>query len=139
MVCAYVQEDNPRALASGLSPLHKRNHTIIFFVHQHACVHCEIFDVKYWNIIQRCNKLEIVTYNTPLHFINTPTVTAKIKNNPTPTPTKISMVYSPKIPTKDIINILFKSYKTHVVHFLFLELVPQTNLGWSAVCGCGIS
>ena len=26
MVCAYVREDNPRALASGLSPVHMHNH-----------------------------------------------------------------------------------------------------------------
>ena len=28
MVCAYVWEDNPRALASGLSPVHMHSHTI---------------------------------------------------------------------------------------------------------------
>ena len=28
MVCAYVREDNPRTLASGLSPVHAHNHTI---------------------------------------------------------------------------------------------------------------
>ena len=28
MVCAYVREDNPRALASGLSPVYMHNHTI---------------------------------------------------------------------------------------------------------------
>ena len=28
MVCAYIREDNPRALASGLSPVHAHNHTI---------------------------------------------------------------------------------------------------------------
>ena len=30
MVCAYVQEDNPQALASGLSPVHAHNHTITY-------------------------------------------------------------------------------------------------------------
>ena len=29
MVCAYVREYNPRAIASGLSPVHMHNHTII--------------------------------------------------------------------------------------------------------------
>ena len=48
MVCASVQENNPRALASGLSPVHTHNHTITALLHQHAWhfVHCEIFDVK---------------------------------------------------------------------------------------------
>ena len=70
--------------------------------------------------------LELMTYNTPLHFINTTTVIAKIKNNPTPTPTKISMVYSPKIPTKEILNILFKSSKTHVVQ-MFISEISSAN------------
>ena len=43
MVCAYVREDNPRALVSGLSPEHTHNHTITS-MHVHF-VHCEIFDV----------------------------------------------------------------------------------------------
>ena len=37
MVCAYVSEDNPRALARGLSPVHMHNHTITFSLHQYAC------------------------------------------------------------------------------------------------------
>ena len=41
-VCAYVREDNTRALASGLSHLYTHNHTLTFSVHQHTC--CEIFD-----------------------------------------------------------------------------------------------
>ena len=53
MICAYVQEDNPQALVSGLSPVHTHNHTITALLH---FVHCEIFDVKHWNITQRCNK-----------------------------------------------------------------------------------
>ena len=36
MVCVYVREDNPRALASGLSPVHTHNHTITFSLHQHG-------------------------------------------------------------------------------------------------------
>ena len=36
MVCAYVREDNPRVLASTLSPIHTHNHTIIALLHQHA-------------------------------------------------------------------------------------------------------
>ena len=52
MVCAYVRESNPRALASGLSPVHTRTHTITALLHQHAMdvVKCEIFDVEHWNI-----------------------------------------------------------------------------------------
>ena len=48
MVCAYVREDNPQALANGLSPVHQHNHTITLFyctsMHEHF-VHCEIFGV----------------------------------------------------------------------------------------------
>ena len=43
MVCVYVREANPRALASGLSPVHTHNLTITS-MHVHF-VHCEIFDV----------------------------------------------------------------------------------------------
>ena len=32
MVCAYVQEDNPRTLACGLSPVYTHNHTITLIV-----------------------------------------------------------------------------------------------------------
>ena len=42
MVCAYVREDNPRALASGLSPVHAHNHTITALLHQHACALCAL-------------------------------------------------------------------------------------------------
>ena len=40
MVCAYVREDNPRASASGLSPVHTHSHTINALLLQHACVLC---------------------------------------------------------------------------------------------------
>ena len=40
MVCAYVREGNPRALASELSPVHTHNHTITALLHQHACAPC---------------------------------------------------------------------------------------------------
>ena len=40
MVCAYVREGNPRALASGLSPVHTHNHTITALLHHHACALC---------------------------------------------------------------------------------------------------
>ena len=59
MVCAYRWEDNPRGLASGLSPVHVHNHTItalLTSMHVHF-VHCEISDVKHSNITQRCNKV----------------------------------------------------------------------------------
>ena len=36
MVCASVQEDNPRGLESGLSPVHMQNHTITYLSHQFA-------------------------------------------------------------------------------------------------------
>ena len=55
MACAYVREDNPLALASGLSPVHAHSHTKTALLHQHH-VHCEISDVKHSNITQRCNK-----------------------------------------------------------------------------------
>ena len=42
MVCAYVREDNPRALASGLFPVHTHNHTITALLHQHACAICAL-------------------------------------------------------------------------------------------------
>ena len=32
--CAYVWDDNPRALANGLSPVHTLNHTITTLVFQ---------------------------------------------------------------------------------------------------------
>ena len=37
MVCASVQENNPRAVASGLSPVHTHNHTITFLLHKDVC------------------------------------------------------------------------------------------------------
>ena len=40
MVCVYVREDNPQALASGLSPVQTHSHTITFLLHQHACALC---------------------------------------------------------------------------------------------------
>ena len=50
LICAYVREDNLRALASGISPVHKHKHTISF--NQHTCViihvhfvNCVIFEV----------------------------------------------------------------------------------------------
>ena len=42
MVCAYVWEDNPRASASGLSPVHTHNHTITALLHQYACALCAL-------------------------------------------------------------------------------------------------
>ena len=55
MVCAYVREDNPRALANVLSPVHTQYHTITALLHQHALhfVYCEVFDAEHWNIAQR--------------------------------------------------------------------------------------
>ena len=42
MVCAYLRENNPRALASGLSPVHIHNLTITALLHQHACPFCAL-------------------------------------------------------------------------------------------------
>ena len=44
MVCAYVREGNPGALAlaSGLSPVHTHTHTITALLHQHACALCAL-------------------------------------------------------------------------------------------------
>ena len=49
MVYAPLREDNPRALASGLSPVHTHNHTLTFLLHQYEFALCAsiIFDVKY--------------------------------------------------------------------------------------------
>ena len=48
MVCAYVREDNTRALASGFFPVHMHNQTLTALLYQHACVLCAlIFDVKH--------------------------------------------------------------------------------------------
>ena len=62
MVCAYVQEDNPQALASGLSPLHRHNHTITALLHQHACALCALWDIwcrtfEYHSKVQQANLL----------------------------------------------------------------------------------
>ena len=45
MVCVYVREGNPRALASGLSRVHTHNHTITALLYQHACALCALRDV----------------------------------------------------------------------------------------------
>ena len=42
MVCVYVREGNPRALARGLSPVHTHNRTITALLHQHACALCAL-------------------------------------------------------------------------------------------------
>ena len=42
MVCAYAREDNPRALASGLSTVHTDNHIKTALLRQHACALCAL-------------------------------------------------------------------------------------------------
>ena len=37
MVCAYIREYNPQALASGLSSVHMLNHTLTALLRKHAC------------------------------------------------------------------------------------------------------
>ena len=51
MVCVCVGEDNRRDLASRLSSVHTQNHTTTCLLHQHAFA----FDVKHWNVNERCN------------------------------------------------------------------------------------
>ena len=51
----HVREDNPRALASGLSPVHMHSHTLPYCNSMHVhFVHCEIFDVKHIEISLKC-------------------------------------------------------------------------------------
>ena len=52
MARAYVRDDYPRALASGLSPVHAHKHTITALLNQHACALCAL-----WKI--RCNNLAL--------------------------------------------------------------------------------
>ena len=40
--CSSVQEGNPRALVSGLSPVEAQNHTITFLLHQHIFSLCAL-------------------------------------------------------------------------------------------------
>ena len=47
VVCPSVREDNPLALASGLSPVHTQNHTITTLFHQHACLYHPAASVNY--------------------------------------------------------------------------------------------
>ena len=42
MVCTYLRAGNPQALASGLSLVHRHNHTVTALLHQHACVPCAL-------------------------------------------------------------------------------------------------
>ena len=47
MVCAYGRKDNPRALASGLSPVHTLNHIApVCMCTFYLAVPCELFDVN---------------------------------------------------------------------------------------------
>ena len=55
MVCASVQEDNPRALASRLSPVQTQNHTMTCLLHQHAFVHCALRDIRRCGINKMCD------------------------------------------------------------------------------------
>ena len=45
MVCASVREDNPRALASGLSPVQSQNHNNNLLIAP-ACI-CTMFIARY--------------------------------------------------------------------------------------------
>ena len=48
MVCAYVREDNPRALARGLSPVQMHNHTKLAYCISMPIhfVHCEAMEYQ---------------------------------------------------------------------------------------------
>ena len=48
MVCASVRDDNPRALASGLSTV-QTHEPYSSLLHQYASIPYKIFDVKLWN------------------------------------------------------------------------------------------
>ena len=50
MVCAYVWEHNPQALACRCKPM--QNHMITCLLHQHAFAFCALrgIDVRYWNV-----------------------------------------------------------------------------------------
>ena len=62
MVCASVQEDNPRDLASGLSPLKTHNHTISCLLHDTHLhfVLCEMFDIEHWDTNKRYNNFKYI-------------------------------------------------------------------------------
>ena len=45
MVCASVWEDNPRALARGLSPVQIQNHTIYCLLNKHVLARCALRDI----------------------------------------------------------------------------------------------
>ena len=61
MVCASVREDNPRALQ-------KQNHTYMSMYLY--LVHCEIFDVKHWNISKSCNNVSMGIFIFTAFFLN---------------------------------------------------------------------
>ena len=42
MACAFIREDNPHVLVSGLSTVHTHNHTITALLQQHAYAHCSL-------------------------------------------------------------------------------------------------
>ena len=62
MVCASVQEDNPRALETGLSPIPTQNYTINCFLHLHAfaLLHCAIFDLNIGLTMKRAINMFII-------------------------------------------------------------------------------
>ena len=57
MVCASIWEDNPRALASGLSSVQTQTHAIIAtaYICTFCIAKCIVSDVKHGNINERCN------------------------------------------------------------------------------------
>ena len=68
MVCAYVREDNPRALASGLSPVRVHNHTITALLHQHKCALCALYDIycktfEYHSNVQHTERIKTCVSN----------------------------------------------------------------------------
>ena len=69
MVCAYVREDNPRALARGLSPVHAHNQTITALLHQHACVHCT-FEILELSLKDAINRGSYMSAHVLLNLLN---------------------------------------------------------------------
>ena len=84
MVYALVQEDDPRALASGSSPIQTQNHAKTCLLHQHTFVLYALreSDVKYWNIMKggiRLIKASIIKKNVKLPANRTLEQTPRIR------------------------------------------------------------
>ena len=61
IVCLSVRGDNPRALASGLSPIQADNHGITILYHLYQCRPCTL-----WDISCKSDRSGIVYFNLSL-------------------------------------------------------------------------